>query len=322
MKLVTAAEMRELDRRTIEDVGVPSAVLMENAGRSTYQVLRREFADLSGPVVILAGRGNNGGDGLVVARYLANDGFPVSVFLFTSRDQVRGDALVNLSILEAMGLEVEEVLGEDQLSSVGHRVSRAALVVDALLGTGLNSPVRGLLSQVIARVNQLRTPVLAVDIPSGLSADTGESLGVAVAADVTVTYGFTKLGQILPPGRDLVGRLWLVDISIPPALTRDLKTELAEAAEMRSLLPPRPFASHKGTFGGGRFGRKNRGRHHDRRSGITLRDRAGHCCGAGEPERHFGSEAHRGHDPPPPRGRRRPSPGAGGPHAFNKFFAG
>ena len=249
MKLVTAAEMRELDRRTIEDVGVPSAVLMENAGRSTYQILRREFAELSGPVVILAGRGNNGGDGLVVARYLINDGFPVTVFLFTSRDQVRGDALVNLNILEAMGLEVEEVLGEDQLSSVGHRMSRAELIVDALLGTGLNSPVRGLLAQVIARVNQVGTPVLAVDIPSGLSADTGEPLGVAVEADVTVTYGFAKLGQILPPGRDLVGRLWLVDISIPPALTRDIQTELAEASEMRSLLPPRPFASHKGTFG-------------------------------------------------------------------------
>jgi hydroxyethylthiazole kinase-like uncharacterized protein yjeF len=187
MKLVTAAEMRELDRRTIEDVGVPSTVLMENAGRSTYQILRREFPDLSGPVVILAGRGNNGGDGLVVARYLANDGFPVTVFLFTSRDQVRGDALVNLNILEAMGLEVEEVLGEDQLSSVGHRMSRAELIVDALLGTGLNSPVRGLLAQVIARVNQVRSPVLAVDIPSGLSADTGEPLGVAVEADVTVT---------------------------------------------------------------------------------------------------------------------------------------
>ena len=249
MKLVTAAQMRELDRRTIEDLGVPSLVLMENAGRSTYRVLRREFPDLAGQVLVLAGRGNNGGDGFVVARYLANEGFAVTVLLFASRDQVRGDALVNLKILEGLGLEVEEVLGEDQLGAVGHRLSRAALVVDALLGTGLNSPVRGLLAQVIARVNQVRTPVLAVDIPSGLSADTGEPLGLAVEANVTVTYGFPKIGQILPPGRDLVGRLWQVDISIPPALARDVMTEMAEAAEMRALLPPRPFASHKGTFG-------------------------------------------------------------------------
>ena len=249
MKLVTAAQMRELDRRTIEDLGVPSLVLMENAGRGTYQVLRREFPELSGPVVVLAGRGNNGGDGLVVARYLANEGFPVSVFLLADRDQVQGDALVNLNILEAMGLEVEEILGEDQLSSLGHRMSRAGLVVDALLGTGLNSPVGGLLAQVIARVNQVRPPVLAVDIPSGLNADTGLPLGSAVEAAVTVTYGFPKIGQILPPGRDLVGRLWQVDISIPPALARDIATELAEAADLRALLPPRPFASHKGTFG-------------------------------------------------------------------------
>lgn len=249
MKLVTAAEMRELDRRTIEDVGVPSVVLMENAGRSTYQVLRREFPELSGPVVILAGRGNNGGDGLVIARYLANDGFPVTVFLTASRDQVKGDALVNLKILEALGLEVEDVLGEEQLNSVVHRLSRAELVVDALLGTGLNSPVRGLLAQLILKLNQVRTPVLAVDIPSGLSADRGEPLGSAVEAYTTVTYGFPKIGQLVPPGRDYVGRLWLIDIGIPKAFTRGLKTELASASEMGALLPRRPFDSHKGTFG-------------------------------------------------------------------------
>jgi hydroxyethylthiazole kinase-like uncharacterized protein yjeF len=249
MKLVTAAEMRELDRRTIKDMGVPSLVLMENAGRSTYQILRREFPELRGPVAVLAGRGNNGGDGLVVARYLANDGFPVTVLLLAARDQVQGDALVNLKILAEMNVDVEEVLGEEQLSAVGHRLSRAALVVDALLGTGLNSPVRGLLATLIARVNQVQTPVLAVDIPSGLSADTGEPLGVAVEAEVTVTYGFPKIGQIVPPGRDFVGRLWQVDISIPPALAQDIKTELVEGTEMCRLLPPRSFASHKGTFG-------------------------------------------------------------------------
>ncbi len=249
MKLVTSEHMRELDRRTIEDLGVPSLVLMENAGRSTYQILRREFPDLASPVVVLAGRGNNGGDGFVVARYLANAGIPVTVFLLAARDQVQGDALVNLKILEGLGVAVEEVLGEDQLSAVVHRMSRAGLVVDALLGTGLNSPVRGLLAQLIDKVNQVRPPVLAVDIPSGLSADTGEPLGAAVQAAVTVTYGFPKIGQIVPPGRDLVGRLWQVDISIPPALAQDATIELAEAAEMRALLPPRPFAGHKGTFG-------------------------------------------------------------------------
>uniref|UniRef100_A0A7V4G7E4 Bifunctional NAD(P)H-hydrate repair enzyme n=1 Tax=Desulfobacca acetoxidans TaxID=60893 RepID=A0A7V4G7E4_9BACT len=249
MKLVTASEMRELDRRTIQDLGVPSLVLMENAGRGTYQVIRREFPHLAGPVAVLAGRGNNGGDGFVVARYLANAGIPVMVFLLAARDQVQGDARVNFQILQGMGVEVAEVITEAHLNHLCQHLTQARLVVDALLGTGLNSPVRGLMAQTINRLNQLAVPRVSVDIPSGLSADTGKPLGVCVEAQVTVTYGFPKLGQILPPGRDLVGRLWLVDISIPPALAQALKTELAEVGEMRGLLPHRPRESHKGTYG-------------------------------------------------------------------------
>jgi hydroxyethylthiazole kinase-like uncharacterized protein yjeF len=249
MKLVTAQEMRELDRRTIKEVGVPSLVLMENAGRSTYQILRREFPGLSGPVAVVAGRGNNGGDGFVVARYLANDGIPVTVFVLAEKGQIQGDARLNLDILDRMGVEVAETLTEEDLSPAVHHLSRVGLIVDALLGTGLNSPVRGLMETLIDRINHLRPPVLSVDIPSGLSADTGEPLGTAIRADVTVTYGFPKLGQILPPGRDYVGRLWQVDISIPPALAEGLKVELAEAEELRRCLPPRPFGSHKGTYG-------------------------------------------------------------------------
>jgi hydroxyethylthiazole kinase-like uncharacterized protein yjeF len=249
MKLVTASEMRELDRRAIEEVGIPSLVLMENAGRSTYQILRREFPDLAGEVGVLAGRGNNGGDGFVVARYLAADGFPVVVFLLGSRDQVSGDARVNLDILAPLGVEVVEVLSEADLNPALHRLARAELIIDALLGTGLDKPVRGLMATLIEKVNHLRAPVLAVDLPTGLSADTGEVLGVAVAAQVTVTYGWPKIGQVVPPGRDYVGRLWQVDISIPPELAEAVPLSLPEAWEMRQLLPGRPFGSHKGTYG-------------------------------------------------------------------------
>jgi NAD(P)H-hydrate epimerase len=121
--------------------------------------------------------------------------------------------------------------------------------VDALLGTGLNSEVGGLLRLAIEGINSFKTPVLAVDMPSGLDADTGQPLGAAIKAQVTVTYGWPKIGQIVPPGRDYVGRLWQVDLGIPPPLVREVKVELADAAEMRALLPPRPFGSHKGTFG-------------------------------------------------------------------------
>jgi NAD(P)H-hydrate epimerase len=249
MKLVTAAQMRELDRRTIEEAGVPSLVLMENAGRTTYQILRREFPGLAGPVAVLAGRGNNGGDGFVVARYLAQDGLPATVFLAGEKAAVKGDARINLDIILRMGLEVVKIADESGLNAALHRLARAGLVVDALLGTGLNAPVTGLFRSLIEKVNRLRAPVLAVDIPSGLCADTGRPLGAALRAAVTVTYGWPKLGQVLEPGRDYVGRLWRVDISIPPAYSRDLPASLVEAGGMRALVPPRPFSSHKGTFG-------------------------------------------------------------------------
>lgn len=249
MKLVTASEMRELDRRAIQDLGISSLVLMENAGRTTYQILRREFPAPQGEVAVVAGRGNNGGDGFVVARYLANAGLPVAVFLLGPRDQVSGDARVNLETLADMGIAVEEILTEADLNPALHRLAKAGLIVDALLGTGLNAPVKGLMAALIERLNHLRPPVLAVDIPTGLCADTGEVLGVALKAEVTVTYGWPKLGQVLPPGRDYVGRLWQVDISIPPILAREAPFELAEARDLRALLPPRPFGSHKGNFG-------------------------------------------------------------------------
>ncbi len=249
MKLLTAAQMRELDRQAIEDLGIPSLVLMENAGRSTYQILRQEFPELAGEVAVLAGRGNNGGDGLVVARYLANDHLPVVVLLLGEKKTLKGDARVNLEILSHLSVEVIEVQEESALTPLFHRLARAALIVDALLGTGLNAEVRGLFRLVIDRVNQLRVPVLAVDIPSGLCADTGRPLGAALKAQVTATYGWPKIGQVIPPGRDYVGRLWLVDISLPPALAENIPLEIAEAEEMRKLVPPRLFASHKGTYG-------------------------------------------------------------------------
>ncbi len=268
-------------------------------------------------MAVVAGRGNNGGDGFVVARYLANAGIPVAVFLLGPRDQVSGDARVNLEILAHLGIAVAEVLTEADLNPAIHRLAKAGLIVDALLGTGLNSPVQGLMAALIERVNHLRAQVLAVDIPTGLSADTGEVLGVALKAQVTVTYGWPKLGQVLPPGRDYVGRLWQVDIGIPPILARDVPLELAEAREMRALLPPRPFGSHKGTFGHllvlagsqGKTGAAAMAAEAALRAGaglVTLGDPR-------QPQRHPGSEAHRGHDPAPARGGGGPGPGRRGP---------
>jgi len=249
MKLVTAAQMRQLDQQTIEEIGVPSIVLMENAGRTTYQILRQEFPDLDGPVVVLAGRGNNGGDGFVVARYLANAGFEVMVLLLAEKSQIGGDARINLGILDQLTVPVREIITEEDLLDQIPLLEDASLLVDAIFGTGLSSEVKGLYRTAISILNDTPAPVLAIDIPSGLSADTGHPLGVAVLADVTVTYGWPKIGQIFPPGRDLVGRLWQVDISIPPNLAEISRLELAEPADLRLLLPQRYSDSHKGTFG-------------------------------------------------------------------------
>jgi ADP-dependent NAD(P)H-hydrate dehydratase / NAD(P)H-hydrate epimerase len=249
LKLLTAAQMRQLDQQTIEEIGVPSPVLMENAGRTTYQILRQEFPDLDDPVVVLAGRGNNGGDGFVVARYLANAGYEVIVLLLAEKSQIAGDAKINLDILEQLTVPVREITSEKALLEQIPLLEDASLLVDALLGTGLSSEVKGLYRAAITLINDTPAPVLAIDIPSGLSADSGQPQGVAVLADVTVTYGWPKLGQIVNPGRELVGRLWQVDISIPPAQANISQIELATAANLRHLLPHRFADSHKGDFG-------------------------------------------------------------------------
>jgi hydroxyethylthiazole kinase-like uncharacterized protein yjeF len=249
VKLLTAAQMRQLDQQTITEIGVPSIVLMENAGRTTYQILRQEFPDLDDPVVVLAGRGNNGGDGFVVARYLANAGREVLVLLLAEKSQITGDAKINLDILEQLSVPVREITTTEVLLEQLPLLEDASLLVDALLGTGLNSEVKGLYQSAITLMNDTPAPVLAIDMPSGLSADTGQPLGIAVLADVTVTYGWPKLGQILPPGRELVGRLWQVDISIPPAQANISRIELATAANLRHLVPYRLADSHKGNFG-------------------------------------------------------------------------
>lgn len=249
MRLVTAAQMRQMDQQTIEATGIPSIVLMENAGRTTYQILCQEFPNLAEPVVVLAGRGNNGGDGFVVARYLANAGREVLVLLLAEKDQVHGDARINLDILEQLAVPVQEIITAEEFQEQLPLLRSAGLIVDALLGTGLASEVRGLYRLAIVALNDLPAPVLAIDIPSGLSADTGQPQGVAVLADVTVTYGWPKIGQILPPGRDLVGRLWQVDISIPPSLASGSSISLSHPAELRAVLPYRRRDSHKGHFG-------------------------------------------------------------------------
>jgi len=249
VKIVTAQQMRELDRKAIQERGIPDLTLMENAGRAVAEAVARLAADGNGrPIVILCGRGNNGGDGLVAARYLQESGHRVQVHLAAAKSDVTGAAETNLRRLEEMGIEVTE-LGDSQPAISA--LASAGVVVDALLGTGLSGKVRGLAGQLIEVVNASGHPVLAVDVPSGLDADTGEPLGLAVRATETVTMGLPKVGLLLYPGMDYVGRLTVVDIGFPPDLVSDTAAvaDLMEPEWVRMLLPRRRESAHKGSFG-------------------------------------------------------------------------
>ncbi len=252
LPVVTSAQMRESDRRTIEEIGLPGAVLMENAGRAVANAIR-ERAPAAGQVVVLCGRGNNGGDGFVVARHLL-DKRPLTVLLGPRKDVI-GDARIHLGVLERSGGTVEEVLDEPGWALVRARVAAADVVVDAMLGTGLRQEPRGLVASVIEDVRLLRDDrrflVVAVDLPSGLSADTGEVSWPTIEADLTVTFAAAKYGHVLPPACDRVGELRVADIGIPAAIVTasGVQLWLLDESDARLAFAPREPGTHKGSFG-------------------------------------------------------------------------
>jgi NAD(P)H-hydrate epimerase len=240
--LVTAAEMRALDRHTIETLGVPAELLMELAGAA----VAREAEALRAPgaaVTVLCGTGSNGGDGLVAARHLLLRGVPVRVVAVGDPAAWRGETAANWRRLQALGLALDA--GEPSPEP-------GAVIVDAVFGTGLARAVEGPAALAIRRMREARPTcrVLAVDLPSGLAADTGQPLGDAVAADVTVTLGLPKLALTLEPGRSLAGRVIVARIGIAdeaPGVAA--RAELWTRAGAARRLPPRPRDGHKGRFG-------------------------------------------------------------------------
>jgi hydroxyethylthiazole kinase-like uncharacterized protein yjeF len=247
MIVVTAAEMRALDRYAIEH-GTPGRVLMERAGAGAAQALRARFGRVRGPVVVVCGKGNNGGDGFVVARHLKAAKRPVEVWLAGERDALQGDAAWAAGRWRG---PVQRLASEDDVARLRTRLARAGVVVDALLGTGLDKPVTGLFATVIDAINASGKPVLAIDLPSGLHADTGLPLGTAVQATATATFAFPKLGQVMYPGIERCGPLDVVDIGIPAEGVAAIapRARLLEDASVGALLPPRRPDSHKGTYG-------------------------------------------------------------------------
>lgn len=252
MYVVTATEMRELEQLTIEHYGTPSYILMERAGAGATEVLLNAFPHVrTAPVLVFVGKGNNGGDGFVIARLLKKQGIACEVFLAAKKAEVTGDALRNLTAFLRLRGRVTEITDPTQCDFIQQKLGSCGLIVDALLGTGLNAPVRGLIADLIALINAGRVPVLAVDIPSGLDADRGTPLGSAVKATLTVTFAYPKLGLVGAPGLTHVGRLEVVDIGIAPEALAAItpQTALLTKEEMGACLRERHADVHKGDFG-------------------------------------------------------------------------
>ncbi|RPI48138.1 MAG: NAD(P)H-hydrate epimerase, partial [Acidobacteria bacterium] len=217
MRVLNAAQMRDADRQTIEEIGIPSMVLMENAGRQIVAALEATYDDLNDRhVAVLCGPGNNGGDGFVVARTLHQRAVDVSVFVVATLAAVKGDARLNLEILGRLGLTVVEISDEHAWDLHFSEISQCDLIVDAIFGTGLKSPLAGMMETVVADVNASGIPVVAVDLPSGMSADHVEPIGECIRANITVTLAAPKLPLVLPPGEAQAGSIVVADIGIPP----------------------------------------------------------------------------------------------------------
>ncbi len=253
MKVATAEQMQELDRKAIEGYRIPGIVLMENAGRGAAEVIMNTFPDLHKKrIAIVAGKGNNGGDGFVIARHLLNRGISVKVFLLTEPKALRGDAETNYHIFSRMKGEIIPVPSSKDYLKMKKDLEKFDLLIDGIFGTGLDAEVRGYYREVIDHLNTLQKPIVSIDIPSGLDANTGKPLGTAIRASLTVTFGLPKVGHLISPGLDYVGEVKVIDIGIPKRLVEEekIQTHLLEDEKIRRWLStPRRPETHKGDYG-------------------------------------------------------------------------
>lgn len=252
-RILTASQMGTVDRLTTRDCGLPSLLLMENAGLNLYQILKSRFGDRLAcrSTAILCGKGNNGGDGLVLARQLARRESSPTVILLCRPEQMQGDALVQLDAYRKSGGEVVSVTSREEWAEVAPILGGCRIVVDALLGTGLGRPVAGLLAKVVRDVNGSGAFVLAVDIPTGTPSDSIRSIGPSVRAHATVTFTAPKIAHVLHREPETFGQIYVTPIGTPPQVldTPDHFLNLMTPARIRALLPVRRTFSHKGTFG-------------------------------------------------------------------------
>jgi NAD(P)H-hydrate epimerase len=250
MKILTAQQMQSIDARATQRFSIPSLILMENAALAVVDAIFEHDRDCE-RAAIFCGTGANGGDGLAVARHLENRGVVPSIFIVGAREKIKGDAETNLRICERLNLPMHDIVDAESLDDALVHAGEADLVVDALFGTGLNRPPEGLFAEVVRSINELALPVVAVDLPSGANASSGEPFEPCVRAAVTVTFAAPKLCHVFDPAASLCGEIIVADISIPEAAIEDEGVTLAltTPADVRPHFAPRGANTHKGTYG-------------------------------------------------------------------------
>lgn len=253
MKVITGSEMQNIDKRAVQDFKVPSLLLMENAGKKVCDEMLKFIPEIDSKIVgIFSGKGNNGGDGFVIARILAKRKIQVKVFLLGKKVEVSGDAKVNLNKLIKEKIDVKEITSLKDFEHLKSNAKDIDIVIDAVLGTGFKGSASGLLGRTLDFINDLKKPVISVDLPSGVNADTGEVAGSCVSATITVTLGLPKIGLLLFPGTNYVGKMIVGDIGLPKELLDNKEkacVEFVEFSDIKSILPKRLPTVHKGSVG-------------------------------------------------------------------------
>ncbi|MFC1919548.1 NAD(P)H-hydrate dehydratase [Chloroflexota bacterium] len=244
MNVCTIAEMRSMDSRAVKEFGISTEILMENAGEAAYFVIRKEFGISDKRFVVLCGPGNNGGDGFVVARKLHSNGGNVKIFLLAGKDRYQGAARQNLEIISRFPVEIHNIASAEELRN---DLIHTDAIIDAMLGTGLDRAVKGSIKETINLVNKSGKVVFSLDIPSGISGDTGLEMGTSIKADYTTTFGLPKIGNLLYPGYGRGGKLYVTHISFPRSLceTNLIKADIPKP----TLLPERNAQSSKMDYG-------------------------------------------------------------------------